>query len=314
MGIIPKDWAENPYCRRNQHFATMAGMHLANIWFGRRAVALTAQLQQAADLGFEGIAMLSGGISRGAEEGLEPSPTQTGKVIAVAADQLLAPQAPSMEHFRWREQDVSLLLQRLKKLQCQHLLIPSGFEARPQAMERGLELLVRVRGGERIDPKCAEALFFSNLAPQEWERQLVRLAAFLFELRRQAPGLKVALEPDPSPAGLLNPQRFALLQEEIRALKIGYWHDSGAIETRAMATGEEPGEWLDCFSNIMLGSTLHDFSGGTTLLPPGVGQVDWQLLREYIPRAAVQVLTAAPSYPGQVLTESRSEVESRLQS
>jgi|FLOH01.1.fsa_nt_gi hypothetical protein len=292
----------------------MAEMHLANIWFGRRAVALTEQLQQAVHLGFEGIALLSGGISRGAEEGMELRHTQAGTVIAVAADQLLAPQAPSMEHFRWREQDVPLLLKRLNKLQCQHLLIPSGFEARPQAIERGLELLVRVRSGERIDPKCAEALYFATLAPLEWERQLMRLAAFLFALRRQAPGLKVALVPDPSPAGLLNPQRFALLQEEIRALKVGYWHDSGAIETRAMATGEEPGEWLDSFSNIMLGSTLHDFSGGTTLLPPGLGQVDWQLLREYIPRAAIQVLTAAPSYPSEVLTESRSELESHLQS
>lgn len=290
----------------------MAAMHLANIWFGRRAVTLPAQLQQAADLGFEGVAMLPGGVSRGADDGLEAMHTQFSSVVAVSADQLLAPQLPSLAHFQWREQDVDLLLRRIKKLRCAKLIIPTGLDARPQVAERGDEILVRVRGGERIDPNSQQVQHFTELPALGWEQQLVHLAAFLHQLRRQAPGLTVALLPDPSPAGLLNPQRFALLQEEIEELKIGYWHDSGAVETRFMATGEAPGEWLDAFSNIMLGSTLHDFSSGSAWLPPGLGQVDWPLLREYMPRALTQVLAAAPSYPGEVLTECRSELESRL--
>jgi hypothetical protein len=293
-------------------FATMAEMHLANLWFGRRAVTLSDQLQQAADLGFEGVAMLPGGVSKGAEEGLEARHTQLGSVVAVSANQLLAPQLPSLEHFQWREQDVNLLLRRLKRLRCAKLIVPTGLDARPQVAELGDEILVRVRGGERINPDSKALEHFETLTTLGWEQQLVHLAAFLHQLRRQAPGLVIALLPDPSPAALLNPQRFHLLQEEIEALKIGYWHDSGAVETRFMATGEAPGLWLDSFSNIMIGSTLHDFSSGTAWLPPGLGQVDWALLREYMPRALTQVLAAAPSYPGEVLMECRSELESRL--
>jgi hypothetical protein len=295
-----------------EDFATMAAMHLANIWFGRRAVTLPAQLQQAADLGFEGVAMLPGGVSNGADDGLEATHTRFSSVAAVSVDQLLAPQLPSLTHFQWRAQDVDLILRRVKKMRCAQLLVPTGLDARPLVAELGDEILVRVRGGERLDPFSSEVQHFTNLPSLGWEQQLVHLAAFLHQLRRQAPGLAVALLPDPSPAGLLNPQRFALLQEEIGTLKIGYWHDSGTVETRFMATGEAPGAWLDTFSNIMQGSTLHDFSGGTTMLPPGLGQVDWALLREYMPRAVTQVLAAAPSYPGAVLAECRSELESRL--
>ena len=291
----------------------MLPMYLANLWFGRRAITLATQLQQAEQLGFEGVGLLSGGGSDGTDDGLIEAETRSGAVGVVCADQLVPAQAPSLEHFQWREEGVDLLLRRLKKLRCAHLLVPAGLDARPGVQELGEELLVRVRGGERVDPESSEAIFFQQLPALGWEQQLAHLAGFLFQLRRQAPALKIALLPEASPAGLLTPDRFALLQEEISALKIGYWHDTGALETRAMATGEAPGQWLDSFSNIMSGSTLHDFSGGMAWLPPGLGQVDWQLLREYLPRTAVQVLAAAPSYPGEVLAECRSAVEARLQ-
>ena len=288
-------------------------MHLANIWFGQHALDLPSQLQQAAEMGFEGVGLLSGGVSRGISAGLEAHHTESSAVVAVSLDQILAPQEPSMESFQWRESDVDVLLRRLKKLRCAQLVVPSGLDARPQSADNGEEILVRVRGGETISQSSAEAVFFHDLPSLGWEQQVSRLAAFLYQLRQQAPGLRVAIAPNPSPAGLLNPVRFAVLQEEIGNLNIGYWHDSGAMETRSLTTGEAPGQWLDSFSNIMQGSTLHDFSGGMTMLPPGLGQVDWQLLREYMPRAATQVLAVAPSYPGEVLAESRSDLESRLQ-
>jgi sugar phosphate isomerase/epimerase len=298
-------------------------MYLANIWFGRRASTLPSQLQQAAELGFAGVGLLAGGISKGVEAGLDAAQTESSQVAVVDIGQLMPPQSPSLERFQWLEEDVPLLLRRLKQLRCAQLLVPGGLDARPGVGEKAEELLVRVRGGESFPGtstagassgcECPESAFFGQLPALGWERQLSRLAAFLYKIRRQAPGLRIALRPEASPAGLLNPQRFALLQEEISTLKIGYWHDSGALETRFMATAEAPGEWLDSFSNIMQGTTLHDFSGGDTLLPPGLGQVDWQLLREYLPRAALRVLAAAPSYPVEVLAEARSTLTSRLQ-
>jgi len=291
----------------------MAAMYLANLWFGHRAVTLPSQLQQAANWGFRGVAMLSGGVSREADQGLEPTHTESAELAVVSVDQLLAAREPSMEEFRWRESDVELLLKRLKRLRCAQLLVPTGVDARPNVEQRGAELLVRVRGGEQIEARTEGLAFFDALASLGWEQQLQHLAAFLYELRRRAPGLKVAVAPEPSPAGLLNPGRLKLLLEDVGNFGIGYWHDAGVMETRFMATGEAPGEWLDSFSNIMQGSTLHDFSGGSEHLPPGLGQVDWQLLREYLPREAIRVLAVAPSYPGEILAECRSELESRLQ-
>ncbi|MCP4093616.1 MAG: hypothetical protein GY747_09210 [Planctomycetes bacterium] len=312
-GIIPKDCCMVPYCRRMWGFATMAEMYLANLWFGKRAVSLAEQLQTAAEIGFHGVCMLSGGVSKGADAGLAPSHTKSSEVIAVAADQLLSAREPKAGDFQWLPEDADLLLPRLKKLRCAHILVPAGLDARPEAIENGEEVLARVHGGEQIQARDSAALqFFTDLPNLAWEQQLSRLVAFLYQLRRRAPGLRISLLPDASPAGLLNPRRMSMLQEEIGTLKIHYWHDTAALETRFMATGEAPGEWLDGFSNIMSGSTLHDFSGGSEHLPPGLGQVDWQLLREYLPREAIRVLSAAPSYPGEILTECRSALESRL--
>mgnify|MGYP002639216532 CR=1 FL=1 len=291
----------------------MAKMYLANLWFGRRAVSLAEQLQIAASLGFHGVSMLSGGVSKDADSGLAATQTESSKVVAVSADQLLPAREPSADAFQWLPEDVDLLLSRLKSLRCAHLIVPTGLDARPKAIDRGEEILARVHGGERItDSTCDSLQFFADLPDFAWEQQLSRLVAFLYKLRRRAPGLLISLLPEASPAALLNPQRLRLLQEEIGTFQIGYWHDTAAMETRFMATGEAPGEWLDGFSNIMSGSTLHDFSGGSEHLPPGLGQVDWQLLREYLPREAIRVLAAAPSYPGEILTECRSDLESRL--
>ncbi|MDP7062514.1 MAG: hypothetical protein QF489_06240 [Planctomycetota bacterium] len=291
----------------------MAAMYLANLWFGNCAVRLAEQLQEAADMGFHGVGMLSGGTSEGAEAGLDAKQTATSRVVVVAADQLLPAREPSHQQFHWRPQDVELLLPRLKKLRCAHLLVPTGLDARPEAIAVGKEILARVHAGEQVHGQEVESLtLFEELPNLDWEQQLTRLVAFLYQLRSRAPGLGISLLPDASPAGLLNPQRFRLLLEEIGQLQIHYWHDTAAMETRSLATGEAPGEWLDGFSNIMSGSTLHDFSGGSELLPPGLGQVDWQLLREYLPREAIRVLAAAPSYPGGILTECRSALESRL--
>jgi sugar phosphate isomerase/epimerase len=291
----------------------MVEMHLANLWFGNRAVSLAEQLQKAAEMGFHGVGMLSGGVSKGAESGLAATHTESSKVVVVAADQLLPAREPTPDDFQWLPQDVELILTRLKSLRCAHLLVPAGLDARPEAIERGKEILSRVHGGEQVQVTDNNSLqFFAELPSRSWEQQLTRLVAFLYQLRRRAPGLKISLLPEASPAGLLNPHRLRMLLEEIGTFQIGYWHDTAAMETRFMATGEAPGEWLDRFSNIMSGSTLHDFSGGSEHLPPGLGQVDWQLLREYLPRETIRVLAAAPSYPGEILTECRSDLESRL--
>jgi hypothetical protein len=285
-------------------------MDLAHLWFGRRLPSLEQQVHAAEDLGFHGLGLLQGGV----EVDLAAIPrVDAGNRLEVAAFHLGAlegqstPQSPA-----WSQISIPGLLTALKRLSCSQLIVPCGLDQRPEVRERAAKLENRVSAGERVDPSEEALEQVLVMLEQAREVQLERLAAFLYDLRKAAPGLAIALQPEASAAGLLDPTRFGLLLAEIPDLGIGYWHDTGVAEIRRMGGLEEPGAWLDGYANILQGSTLHDFVGGATLQPPGLGQVEWELLREYLPRSANQILALAPSYPSEVLAEARAALQTRL--
>ncbi|MHC4380739.1 MAG: hypothetical protein ACYSU1_06590, partial [Planctomycetota bacterium] len=279
-------------------------------WFGRRLPTLEQQMKAAHGLGFQGLAFFKGGVE--VSQGML-LPDQVGQSSQVGAFQLAAlDQVSSEDTPSWSQTSVPTLLQVLKSMGCSQLVIPCGLDPRSTVRERAAKLENRVQAGERVaatEEALEEVLV---LLQQTQEAQLEKLAGFLFDLRRAAPGLAIALQPESSAAGLLDPTRFRQLLAEISDLGVGYWHDTGIAEIRGMGGLEEPGAWLDGFANIIQGSTLHDFVGGATLQPPGLGQVEWELLREYLPRSAKRILALAPSYPGEVLAEARAALQTRL--
>jgi len=282
-------------------------MELANLWFGTQSDGLLGQLEQARMHGFRGLGMFHPGPLAGSVSGLQ-APNY------VSALSLSALGEGKEELPLWQEVPISVTLRSLKCHSCSQVVVPAGLDSRAALRLRADKLLARVHAGERIQPEeevVEEILVQSEL---ESERQLERFAGYLHELRRNAAGLRIAICPEASAASLLNPARMELLLHEIRDLKIGFWHDSGLLEKRHAGGLEHPGEWLDRFSNSLHGSTLHDFAGGADHLPPGIGQVDWSLVADYLPRTSTRILAVAPSYPGEVLAEARTTLESRLPS
>jgi len=282
-------------------------MELANLWFGSQSNSLEGQLEQARMLGFRGLGMLTCGPKAVSVSGLQAPNHISALSLATLGD-------GKDDVPLWQEVSIAATLRALKCHSCSQLIVPVGLDARADLRARGDKLLARVHAGERIQPEeevVEEILVQSEL---ESERQLERFAGYLHDLRRNAEGLSIAICPEASAASLLNPARMRLLLDEIQELKIGFWHDSGLLEKRHAGGLENPGEWLDGVSNLMQGSTLHDFSSGAEYLPPGIGQVDWSLLAEYLPRRATRILAVAPSYPSEVLAEARTTLESRLPS
>ena len=283
-----------------------AEMELANLWFGTQFSPLRGQLEQARMLGFRGLGLLHGGSSA-PEEVLTPPDH-----VSALSLEALGEAENDIPH--WKAISISSTLRALKQHGCSQVVIPCGMDSRADVRARAEQLLARVLAGERIAPNeelLEQVLVQSEL---ESERQLERFAGYLHDLRRAAQGLEIAICPEASAASLLNPARMRLLLHEISDLKIGFWHDSGLLEMRHVGALEHPGEWLDGFSNLLHGSTLHDFSGGAEHLPPGIGQVDWELVADYLPRQSKRILAVAPSYPSEVLAEARNTLESRLPS
>lgn len=286
-------------------------MLLSSAWFGHRARRLDEQLRAAAALRFSGIAVLPGADPIAAGR----SAAEVGGVeVGAASWDALAPapsnpaQAPARA---WSRESAPAVLEALAALRCTLLILPVGPDQQGDAAARGERLLGRVRAGELLHGD--EALEELNLLLQpQSERQLEELAALAHELLRRAPGLRLALAPGPSPAGLLTPARARLLLEDVGATGLGLWHDPADAEARAAAGMPPAGAWLDAFGSRILGVSLHDWARGQALLPPGAGVVDWALLAEYLPRAALRVMHLAPSTPAELLHEARAEVSDRL--
>lgn len=298
-----------------EEFGENGEMELANLWFSPPSQTLEQQLAAVRELGFHGLGLLAGGFlpprSRAdvnhAASGLG---ADSGRV-SVLSLALLDDEEDSAEP-AWRRVSVPQMVHALRSLSCSQLLIPCGLDARKPLQERASKLTARVAQGERLDPSEEALEQVLVEAGVEMERQLEPLVAFLYDLRKAAPGLRIALRPEISAASLLDPVRFRMLLEELPDAELGYWHDVGVTEMRAFGGMEAPGAWLDAFGSRIQGTTLHDFAGGAMHLPPGIGTVDWPLLAEYLPRQAGRVLAVAPSYPGEVLVEARTTLDSRL--
>ncbi|HEX9792674.1 MAG TPA: hypothetical protein VGC54_01700 [Planctomycetota bacterium] len=145
-----------------------------------------------------------------------------------------------------------------------------------------------------------------TLEPRAAEQALESLARFVHVLGRSLGGFRIALAVEAAPAGLLAPDRLALLFEDPSLRDLQYWHDTAAAEAREVAGLDQAGDWLDRFGRRMAGATLHDFSNDRDGRLPGEGSVDWQLLAEYLPQRAHRVLALAPSYPDEKALEARA--------
>lgn len=287
-------------------------MYLASASLHSAPSGLENRLQRAFDLGFRGLAVLPQDHGRrDTQLRLHPQ-LPPDAMAAVSLDSGWLTSSATQAAGPWPVDEVDHILRRLKALRCATLLVLGGSLRAPAVEENESALLTRLEAGERLD-----AAEIAEITPPwgenpEWERQLETLASFLYAVKSRAPALKLALQPSPSPFGLLTPGSMALLLKDLGELAPSYWHDCAASELRLAATGEEPGGWLDSFAKHMVGVTLQDYSGGMSKLPPGTGQVDWMLLREYLPRQVLEVLCVAPSYPEGVLLESRTTVADLL--
>ena len=293
-------------------------MELASGWFGGRPRSASAQLREAHDLGMEGVALLPGDPAVELE-GIEVARRDLGRGFAAASwDALQAASHRSGSRDvasadrRRQLPSIGLLpatLERLHRLGSSILILPAGWDDDSRAREDGEALVGRLSCGQPVEAGAA-AEVRDRLPQSRREAQLEALARFLHEASGQAPGVQVALCAPASPAGLLDPAGLSLLRQESSLRGLGYWHDAGAVQTRASLGLEDPGAWLEAGGGAILGASLQDCARGRDRLPPGEGEVDFRLIAEYLPGSARRVMSLAPGYPVAVVREARQALTS----
>jgi hypothetical protein len=145
------------------------------------------------------------------------------------------------------------------------------------------------REEEGVSDLLAVEEFNRELGLQQ-NRLLDELCRALFEVSEAAEGIRIALT-TPRPGGELPTLEIAeLVLEDLGPRRIGYWHDAG--RARALQTwGLTPEErWLDRLGPHCVGVDLSDCLGLEEGLPPGLGEVDFRLLREALGSSVVPAL------------------------
>ena len=88
----------------------------------------------------------------------------------------------------------------------------------------------------------------------------------------------------------LSHEAMGWVLDDLSSLGVGYWHDVGRIHMRERVGQPGQGDWLDAYGKRMLGVHLQDAGDEEAAMPIGLGEVDFKLLKEYVPSEAERVL------------------------
>ena len=157
------------------------------------------------------------------------------------------------------------------------------------------KLVTEVRGKrERKQQKYQDAVLFS-----------------LDKINKRAMDLDILL-------GLENRPRYHQIPDfyelelffaEFKGGNLRYWHDTGhaAIQEKVGILKQE--KWLKTYSEQLIGIELHDVKELDEYLAPGMGELDFKEILEYVPEEAVKVLEIQKAENEEEIIEGRNVIE-----
>lgn len=140
-----------------------------------------------------------------------------------------------------------------------------------------------------------EILAFVRKAQRQQQSQIEQFCRSLHTLRQEAPDMTFAIEPGREIDDLLGFDAIGWILEDFDQ-RVGYWHDVGRVHLRETIGLPPQGEWLEAYAARMIGIHLQDAAADEAEMPIGSGEVDFQLLREYVPEGAERVVEISPSH------------------
>jgi sugar phosphate isomerase/epimerase len=85
-------------------------------------------------------------------------------------------------------------------------------------------------------------------------------------------------------------EEVGIILDRFHGGPIGYWHDTGhaaALETLGICPHEE---LLRLYSSTLIGTHLHDARGIDDHRPPGEGEIDFAMVRRYVPDNVIKIM------------------------
>jgi sugar phosphate isomerase/epimerase len=238
--------------------------------------------------------------------GFEESRRETGITVTSVIVGCLDPRSETMSGSKLgslnennRECALNSLRRHVKLAQrygCQ-VVIVRGCELEDKTLrEEADKLHTKLLKDPTNEALRASALEFVHRVHKKSHRQLEHLCRSLYSLQTEFPDTRIAIEAGQSLVDLFNFESVGLVLSDLSKNGLGYWHDTGHIHLREKLGLEAQGRWLDAYANRMLGVHLQDAAEGAAEMPPGAGEVDFRLVKDFLPANAERVLEINPRH------------------
>ncbi len=270
---------------------------LSTTCFGTRLANIQDQIFAAVGMGFRRLEL---GLAEAppSMEGLEESRRETGVMIpsmvvgcrdplngALAVERL---GSLVLEECERAMNSVRRHVRLAQRWGCRTIVV-RGPKVEDPALKKEAEAFQQrlARGGTNGELKEDLRAFVKRMQKRS-HKQVEQLCRSLHQLTQDAPDTSFAVEPGRDVDDLLGFDAMGWVLDDLEQVK--YWHDVGRIHQREKLGLTTQGEWLDAYAPRMYGIHLQDASEEEAEMPIGTGEVDFQLVGEYLPREAERVL------------------------
>ena len=89
-------------------------------------------------------------------------------------------------------------------------------------------------------------------------------------------------------------QEMAAIFKEFGNRRIGYWHDAGHAQVQENLGLIAVKELLDAYGKYLVGFHLHDVNGYSDHHVPGIGEVDFDMLKKHLKKDTIKILEIHP--------------------
>lgn len=288
---------------------------LSTSCYGTRLATIEAQAFAAVAMGFRRIEL---GLSESPipMNGFEESRRETGITVASIVTGCLNPRSEHMSGTKLGSLDAELReramiscrrhIQLANKYSCP-VVILRGCEIENDAIVNEAEGL-QTRLSEEGNPEELqnEVIDFVARAQAAAQPQVEHLCRSIHSLRQEFPDIKLAVEPGATFVDLLNFEAMEWVMDDLSRQGLDYWHDTGTVHRREFAGLPGQGEWLEKYSDRLIGVHLQDAVANESEIPPGLGEVDFKLVAEFVPPTAEKVVEINPRH-------GRSEILASVQ-